>query len=121
MIEIDPAVLEAHASHRLSVITDTEESLGGLFCDSCGEYIIERDEPDTRPATSLEIDTDGTIYGSTLRINGELVPNCTGVRFEIVDVLANAVVYLDNVPVKFTGRMVGAMDDGLNAAGRRTG
>lgn len=38
-----PEGIEAHIGHRLS-LTGGEDAPLGLFCDSCGEYLIEWDD-----------------------------------------------------------------------------
>ncbi len=54
----------------------------------------------------LELETDGTYYGTQLKINGVPAHNCTGISFEIGDGgLATAVVHLEHVPMKFSATL----------------
>lgn len=42
-----------HVGHRLALTDDSEMSIAGLLCETCGEYLIEFDDED---AATPEVD-----------------------------------------------------------------
>jgi hypothetical protein len=56
---------------------------------------------------TIVIETDGIVTGTTIKINGKPVSNCSAVEFriDVETMLAKATITLDAVPIKFTGTL----------------